>query len=111
MSRCPACRAYSWIRCNRTRSSGGGRPSSHLSLAAVRAAVSADPLEAQLGARRLVQDVVVTLQAALLAQHSPSVVAETFVESRLGEQDGRVFGTLPIGADAARAIIERAFAG
>jgi putative acyl-CoA dehydrogenase len=80
-------------------------------LAAVRAAASADPVDAQLGARRLVQDVAVNLQAALLAQHSPSVVAETFVGSRLGEQDGRVFGTLPIGADATRAILDRAFAG
>jgi len=80
-------------------------------LAAVRAAASAEPVEAQLGARRLVQDVAVTLQAALLAQHSPSVVAETFVQSRLGDQDGRVFGTVPIGADAAGAIVERAFAG
>jgi putative acyl-CoA dehydrogenase len=80
-------------------------------LAAVQAAASADPVDAQLGARRLVQDVAVTLQAAMLTRHSPSVVAETFVGSRLGEQDGRVFGTLPIGADAAGAIVERAFAG
>ena len=80
-------------------------------LAAVRAAASADPVDAQLGARRLVQDVAVNLQAALLAQHSPSVVAETFVGSRLGEQDGRVFGTLPIGADATGTIVDRAFAG
>ena len=80
-------------------------------LAGVRAVASADPVDAQLGARRLVQDVAVTLQAALLVQHSPAVVAETYLGSRLGEQDGRVFGTMPIGAGAAGAIVDRAFAG
>jgi putative acyl-CoA dehydrogenase len=80
-------------------------------LAGVRAAASADSVDAQLGARRLVQDVAVTLQAALLVQHSPSVVAETFLGSRLGEQDGRVFGTLRIGSDAAGAVVDRAFSG
>ena len=80
-------------------------------LAAIRAAAAADPDEAQLGARRLVQEVAVTLQAALLVQHSPAAVAETYLASRLGEQDGLVFGTLPIGADAAGAIVDRAFLG
>jgi putative acyl-CoA dehydrogenase len=78
-------------------------------LAAVRAAASADPVDAQLGARRLVQAVAVTLQAALLAQHSASVVAETFLGSRLGEQDGRVFGALTIGSARAKEVVDRSF--
>jgi putative acyl-CoA dehydrogenase len=78
-------------------------------LAAVRAAASADPVDAQLGARRLVQDVAVTLQASLLAQHSSTVVAEAYLGSRLGEPDGRVFGTLTIGSAPAREVVDRSF--
>ena len=80
-------------------------------LTAMRAAVSADPVDSQLGARRLVQDLAVALQAALVVQYSPSVVAETFVASRLGDADGRVFGTLPVGAAAAKEVVDLAFAG
>ena len=77
----------------------------------MRAVVSADPVDFQLGARRLVQDLAVALQAALVLQYSPSVVAETFVASRLGDADGRVFGTLPVGAAAAKEVVDLAFAG
>ena len=80
-------------------------------LAAMRAVASADPVDSQLGARRLVQDLAVALQAALVVQYSPSVVAETFVASRLGDADGRVFGTLPVGAAAAKEVVDLAFAG
>ena len=80
-------------------------------LIAMRAAMSADPVDSQLGARRVVQDLAVALQAALVLQYSPSVVAETFVASRLGDADGRVFGTLPVGAAAAKEVVDLAFAG
>jgi putative acyl-CoA dehydrogenase len=80
-------------------------------LTAMRAVASADPVDAQLGARRLVQGLAVTLQAALVVQHSPAVVAETFLASRLGDADGRVFGTLPVGSAAAKAVVDLAFAG
>ena len=53
-----------------------------------------------------------TLQAALLAQHSPSVVAETFVGSRLGGDHGLTFGTLGrrVGSDAVSLLLDRALA-
>ena len=79
-------------------------------LTAVRAVASADPVQAQLGARRLVQDIAVALQAALVVQYSPSVVAETFLASRLGDADGRVFGTLSVGSAAAKEVVDLAFA-
>jgi len=75
-------------------------------LAAVRHAASADPVDAQLGARRLVRDLGLTLQAALLVQYSPGVVAEAFLGSRLGEDDGRVFGTLRVGSDTAKRVVD-----
>jgi putative acyl-CoA dehydrogenase len=61
----------------------------------------------QFGARRMVEDLAVTLQASLLIRHSPPAVADAFCAARLGGEGGRVYGTLPSGVDA-KAIIERA---
>jgi putative acyl-CoA dehydrogenase len=46
------------------------------------------------GARRLVSAMALALQAALLLQHSPSEVAESFCRARLGPEAMHVFGTL-----------------
>ncbi|HEU4331358.1 MAG TPA: acyl-CoA dehydrogenase family protein [Lapillicoccus sp.] len=77
-------------------------------LTAVRQTATADPVDAQLGARRLVRDVALTLQGALVVQYSPVVVAEAFLASRLGDVDGRVFGTLPIGSTEAQEVVDLA---
>ena len=46
-------------------------------------------------ARRIVEHLAVTLQAALLTQHSPAAVSETFVRGRLdADGHGATFGTL-----------------
>jgi putative acyl-CoA dehydrogenase len=58
-------------------------------------------------ARRLVERLALALQAALLVQHAPGVVAEAFLASRIGGDSGRAFGTLPPGIDTA-AIVNRA---
>jgi len=79
-------------------------------LATVRRTATADPVEAQLGARRLVRDIAVTLQAALVVQFSPDVVAETFLSSRLSDSDGRVFGTVSIASTAAKDVVDQAVA-
>jgi putative acyl-CoA dehydrogenase len=63
--------------------------------------------DAQFQARRLVEDLAVTLQASLLIRHSPPAVADAFCAARLGGEGGRAYGTLPRGVDAP-AIIERA---
>jgi putative acyl-CoA dehydrogenase len=52
-------------------------------------------LEAQ--ARRLVERMALTLQAALLVRHAPPAMAEAFCATRLGGAGGRAFGTLPAG--------------
>jgi len=62
----------------------------------------------QFGARRLVEDLAVALQASLLVRNAPGPVADAFCAGRLGE-GGRAFGTLPGTVDAA-AIVERALA-
>ena len=66
------------------------------------------PEEPEFGARRLVEDLAVTLQASLLVRNAPPAVADAFCAGRLGE-GGRMYGTLPPGVDGA-AIVERALA-
>ncbi len=66
-----------------------------------------DDLEAQ--ARRLVEQLALALQAALLVRHAPAAVADAFCASRLAD-GGRQFGTLPRGLDLA-AICARARPG
>ena len=60
-------------------------------------------------ARRLSRDVAIAVQAALLRQHAPAPVFDTFCASRLGEQlgGGGAFGLLPAGAPM-DALIARA---
>ena len=57
-------------------------------------------------ARRLTELLAVGLQASLLIQHAPNVVADAFCASRLGGNGGMVFGTLPASTDFG-GIIER----
>jgi putative acyl-CoA dehydrogenase len=76
-----------------------------LGLAAA-AAPAGDP---QFGARRMVEELAVALQASLLVRHAPPAVADAFCAGRLAE-GGRVYGTLPPGVDAG-AIVDRAIAG
>lgn len=74
-----------------------------------------DRLEAELGrpeehearARRIAERMAIALQASLLIRHSPSSVADAFCASRLGDDGGTAFGSLPAGLDQ-RAIVERA---
>jgi putative acyl-CoA dehydrogenase len=58
-------------------------------------------------ARRLVEQMALTLQASLLVRHAPPAVADAFCATRLGGDWGQAFGTLPetAGLDA---IVERA---
>lgn len=58
-------------------------------------------------ARRMVEQLALALQAALLVRHAPPAVADAFCASRLAGEGGLLFGTLPAGVDFA-AIIERA---
>jgi putative acyl-CoA dehydrogenase len=63
--------------------------------------------DSQFQARRVVEDLAVALQASLLVRHSPPAVSDAFCAARLGDDRGRVYGTLPAGVDA-KAIVERA---
>jgi putative acyl-CoA dehydrogenase len=65
--------------------------------------------DAQWGARHVVEDLALALQASLLVRHAPPAVADAFCAGRLGPARGRVYGTLPAGIDGA-AIVDRALA-
>ncbi|MER6957533.1 acyl-CoA dehydrogenase family protein [Streptomyces sp. NPDC000618] len=58
------------------------------------------------GARRLVEQMALTLQASLLVRHAPPAVADAFCATRLAGDWGHAFGTLPDGADL-DAILDR----
>ncbi|WP_312678469.1 acyl-CoA dehydrogenase family protein, partial [Microbacterium sp.] len=61
------------------------------------------------GARGLVSSMALALQASLLLRTAPSIVADTFVSTRLGDRPygGALYGDLPAGTDA-EAIAARA---
>ncbi|WP_212831385.1 acyl-CoA dehydrogenase family protein [Catellatospora sp. TT07R-123] len=59
----------------------------------------ADPADAQLRARRLVERLALVLQGSLLVRHAPAAVADAFCASRLAGDRGLAFGTLPPGLD------------
>ena len=63
------------------------------------------PQEAE--ARRLCERLALAVQGALLVRFGPAAVADGFCASRLAEESGRSFGSLPAGVDL-RAIVERA---
>ncbi len=60
-------------------------------------------------ARRIVEHLAVTLQAALLVQHSPNAVADTFIANRLADGGpAATFGTLDdVGAAEVTQILDR----
>ncbi|MFT4432160.1 isovaleryl-CoA dehydrogenase [Caballeronia sp. 15715] len=75
------------------------------------AMLQGDPATREASARAIAQQLVLTAQGVLLAQHAPADVAAAFIETRLGDARGsvnRVYGTLPATFDF-NALIERAF--
>jgi putative acyl-CoA dehydrogenase len=65
-----------------------------------------DPATLETRARRIVEAMALALQGSLLVRHTPAAVADAFCASRLGEEGGLEYGTLPPGTDF-EAIIER----
>ena len=66
-----------------------------------------DLFDAELRARRLVERLAIVLQASLLIRYGHAAVADAYCASRLADDRGYTFGTLPAGLDLAP-IIERA---
>ena len=68
--------------------------------------LSAEPGDAASQARRLSEDLALAFQASLMVRHAPSLVADTFIAARLGDDRGAQYGVLPPRTDAA-AIVAR----
>ena len=66
----------------------------------------ADPETLETRARRVVESMALCLQGSLLVRHGDPAVADAFCASRLGDDGGLEYGTLPAGVDF-EAIIER----
>ncbi|MDQ2942247.1 MAG: acyl-CoA dehydrogenase family protein, partial [Candidatus Dormibacteraeota bacterium] len=66
----------------------------------------ANATEAESGARRIVERLALALQGSLLLRHGDPHVADTFCASRLGDEGGHLFGTLPSNSSFT-SIIER----
>ncbi|MEV0299228.1 acyl-CoA dehydrogenase family protein [Nocardia sp. NPDC050710] len=72
------------------------------------ALLTADDLDlVQAGARRLVENMALTLQGSLLVRHGHPAVADAFCATRLHRDWGSAYGTLPTALDTTP-IIERA---
>ncbi len=57
--------------------------------------------------RRLIEDMALGFQGALMVQHAPPYLADCFCQARLAGSSGRCYGTLPDGVDVQQ-IIARA---
>jgi putative acyl-CoA dehydrogenase len=84
----------------------GADPRLDRAVAALQAEL-ADPAQAETRARRIVEQMAMVLQGALLVRYGDPAVADAFTASRLGGDWGHAFGTLPAGVDTA-AIVKRA---
>ncbi len=84
------------------------RLDAHLSATKERAGAAFAGPDPQFEARRIVEELALSLQGSLLVRYAPPEVADAFCASRLSTgASGRVYGTLPQGVDA-KAIIDRA---
>jgi putative acyl-CoA dehydrogenase len=58
-----------------------------------------DPGTLEQRARRVVEDMALCLEGSLLVRHGPAAVADAFCASRLSDDRGLEYGTLPAGVD------------
>lgn len=70
-----------------------------------------DPAAVEAGARWMVERLAVVLQASLLVRCAPGPVSSTFLSTRVAGGGGVLFGTLPVGRRATRAIVDRCLPG
>ncbi len=54
-----------------------------------------DKSELETRARRITESMALVLQGALMTRHAPAELADAFCASRLGDDTGRAYGTLP----------------
>ncbi|HJU70433.1 MAG TPA: isovaleryl-CoA dehydrogenase [Paucimonas sp.] len=77
-------------------------------VAALKDDLAAPPEQQEMLARRLVQRLVLALQASLMLQHAPQPMTDAFIASRIDAGCGRVYGTLAA-AGMQQDILDRAW--
>jgi len=73
-------------------------------LAEAAASTRQDRAVAEFGARRLAGDLAAVVQASLLVRFGDPAVADAYLATRLADDRGSEFGTLPAGVDGARIL-------
>jgi putative acyl-CoA dehydrogenase len=89
-----------------TLEAAGAEPRLDPYVAKLRDEIPGDVETIQLRARRVVEKMALALQASLLVRYGDPAVADAFCASRLDDDWGNAFGTLPAASDFGR-IIER----
>jgi putative acyl-CoA dehydrogenase len=89
-----------------TLEAAGAEPRLDAYVAKLRDEIPGDVETIQLRARRIVERMALALQASLVIRYGDPAVADAFCASRLDEDWGNAFGTLPAGTDFDR-IVER----
>jgi putative acyl-CoA dehydrogenase len=79
---------------NQLNDIAAAHPGLHGLVAALRKDLANAPEQREMLARRLVQRLVIAIQASLMLQHAPAAIAEAFIASRTDSECGRVYGTL-----------------
>jgi putative acyl-CoA dehydrogenase len=87
-----------------TLEAAGAEPRLDAYVARLREAIPGDVETIQLRARRIVERMALALQASLLVRYGDPAVADAFCASRLDEDWGNAFGTLPAGTDFGRIL-------
>jgi putative acyl-CoA dehydrogenase len=70
-----------------------------------------EPAAVEAGARWLVERLAVVLQASLLVRSAPAPVASTFLTTRVAGGGGVMFGTLPVGRQTTKTLVDRVLTG
>lgn len=70
---------------------------------------TAEILATEISARRLVEQLAITLEACLMLQQAPSFASDAFISSRLDKEGGFALGTLTASADSLGQILARAY--
>jgi putative acyl-CoA dehydrogenase len=93
---------------NQLNDIAAAHPGLHNLVAALRNDLASAPEQREMLARRLVQRLVIAIQASLMLQHAPIAIAEAFIASRTDSECGRVYGTLATPA-LQQNIVDRAW--
>jgi putative acyl-CoA dehydrogenase len=93
---------------NELEETASSHPVLRQAVLSLRDALSANATEREPQARRLAQQLTLSIQCGLLLRHAPAAVADAFIAGRLNSESGRIFGAMPSSA-IQQTILDRAW--